>query len=403
MAGPGTPGSEGPTFPPPSLPRGWVAQWDASSKKYYFVQLATGVSQWETPTDAAPVGGGNTPANHVDHPYGGPPGGKPEVITHPDGSQTVKHADGTMEPIMPGQDGTRGIGGDGPQGERGIGSFLMNQISGNHGGGSHGAGGLANQLLSGLTHAGGNHSSGGGGGSGIGGKLASQLASNLFHSSDKPSAPQNYHGGQTQNQPVNSGGLAGSVMGGVATMFGGKPGGSQNFGYSNSGHAGGYSGPAPPTSYQPPSSGSGSGSYQSSQPPHSSTPSYQSPPPSQPPAQPYGQQQHAQQGQGHNAPYGQPTPPSFPGPPGSQSHTPSYPPPPGQHTPAGQSSYAAAQPNYGTPQGQHQQQGYGQPSYSGQGSYNAPYSNVPPPPAASHSSYPSQPAYGQNYGGQNQY
>ena len=119
MTGPASPGSDGPTFPPPPLPRGWVAQWDAASKKYYFVQLATGVSQWDTPTEAAPVGGGNTPANNVDHPFGPPSGVRSELITHPDGSQTRKHADGTMEPILP--EGSRAVGGDIPEGDRGLG------------------------------------------------------------------------------------------------------------------------------------------------------------------------------------------------------------------------------------------------------------------------------------------
>jgi hypothetical protein len=49
-----TPFQEGPSFDPPQLPPGWIAQWDATSKKYYFVQLATGQSQWEVPTEAAP-------------------------------------------------------------------------------------------------------------------------------------------------------------------------------------------------------------------------------------------------------------------------------------------------------------------------------------------------------------
>ena len=123
MAGPGSPGGSGPTFAPPPLPAGWIAQWDGGSKKYYFVQLSTGVSQWDTPTDAAPVGGG-TPAARSDHPYGVP--GRGEVITHPDGSQTVKHPDGTLEPVLPsGGDGTRGIGGDGPTGDRGLGVCLV--------------------------------------------------------------------------------------------------------------------------------------------------------------------------------------------------------------------------------------------------------------------------------------
>jgi hypothetical protein len=127
MAGQGSPSnSEGPTFAPPQLPAGWIAQWDSNSKKYYFVQLSTGVSQWDTPTDAAPVGG--TPAQSSEHPYGVPGGGQPQLITHPDGTQTVKHADGRMEPIMPGEDGTRG-GVDGPSGERGLGVSFQRDAS----------------------------------------------------------------------------------------------------------------------------------------------------------------------------------------------------------------------------------------------------------------------------------
>lgn len=58
----------------------------------------------------------------------------------------------------------------------------------------------------------------------------SQLASSIFSSgNDKPSQPNNYHGGQTQGQQHgggHSGGLAGQVMGGVAQMFGGSSSGS---------------------------------------------------------------------------------------------------------------------------------------------------------------------------------
>lgn len=119
MTPPASPGGEGPTQAPPHLPPGWIAQWDANSKKYYYVQLSTGVSQWDIPTDAAPIGG--TPAPAVEHPYGAPGGGQPELITHPDGSQTVKHADGRMEPVMPDENGNaRGIG-DGQTGDRGLG------------------------------------------------------------------------------------------------------------------------------------------------------------------------------------------------------------------------------------------------------------------------------------------
>ena len=116
----------------------------------------------------------------------------------------------------------------------------MSQLGGGkpQGGGSHGSGGggggLAGQLLGGLVGGGSHGSSGhggsGGGAAGIGGKLASQLASNLFSSgSNKPSQPQNYHGGQSAHTP-SSGGLAGSVVGGVSSMFGGggKPQGSSH-------------------------------------------------------------------------------------------------------------------------------------------------------------------------------
>lgn len=151
MAGPASPGGEGPTFAPPPLPAGWIAQWDASSRKYYFVQLSTGASQWETPAEAAPVGGGDgsashTPAPRADHPYGGVPAGKAaesgaEIIVHADGSQTARYPDGRLEPVYPREDGTtlegtRGVGGEGGgDGERGLGvrskeslTFLPNSV-----------------------------------------------------------------------------------------------------------------------------------------------------------------------------------------------------------------------------------------------------------------------------------
>lgn len=102
-----------------------------------------------------------------------------------------------------------------------------NKQSGNHNGSSNNLGGLASQVFSGLTHSSSgshgtsaNHSSSGG--SGLGGKLVGQLAQNLFSSGNKPQAQStNYHSGQ-QTTTQNSGGLAGSMMGGVAHMFGGQ-------------------------------------------------------------------------------------------------------------------------------------------------------------------------------------
>lgn len=120
MAGPTSPSAEGPTYAPPPLPAGWIAQWDGASKKYYFVQLSTGVSQWEIPTEAVQTG--MTPAAQSEHPFGTPAsshsGQQGEVITHPDGSQTMRHADGRMEPIMQ-------TGPNSGNGERGIGVCIQ--------------------------------------------------------------------------------------------------------------------------------------------------------------------------------------------------------------------------------------------------------------------------------------
>jgi hypothetical protein len=95
MAGPATPGQEGPSYGPPQLPPGWIAQWDGMSKKYYFVQLSTGQSQWETPTQPAPtVGTPTATPGHDTSPFPRP------------GEQQVA--------------GERGFDGV-PEGERGIG------------------------------------------------------------------------------------------------------------------------------------------------------------------------------------------------------------------------------------------------------------------------------------------
>lgn len=106
-----------------------------------------------------------------------------------------------------------------------------NKQSGNHSSSSNNLGGLASQVFSGLTHSGsgsqGTSASHGSSSGGLGGKLVGQLAQNLFSSGNKPQAQsQNYHSGQQTAQQQNSGGLAGSMMGGVAHMFGGQSQGS---------------------------------------------------------------------------------------------------------------------------------------------------------------------------------
>jgi hypothetical protein len=103
------PGQEGPSYAPPPLPEGWIAQWDGISRKYYFVQLSTGASQWETPTHAAPTG--PTPQatpQGIEHPYGTPGQQDGEIVDNQDGTRSIRYADGRVEPL--GQDGERSLG-----------------------------------------------------------------------------------------------------------------------------------------------------------------------------------------------------------------------------------------------------------------------------------------------------
>lgn len=60
------PGGPPPTSAPP-LPPGWIAQWDANSNRYYYLEQATGRTQWDIPH------GG----------YGGPPPGPPAYGGYP--------------------------------------------------------------------------------------------------------------------------------------------------------------------------------------------------------------------------------------------------------------------------------------------------------------------------------
>ena len=72
-----------------------IAQWDGQSRKYYFVQLSTRVSQWEVPTTPAltvPTPGA-TPQQHT-NPYQQPPEMKTTAMAS-DGSGMMRNADGT--------------------------------------------------------------------------------------------------------------------------------------------------------------------------------------------------------------------------------------------------------------------------------------------------------------------
>ncbi|KAL8923100.1 MAG: hypothetical protein Q9208_004784 [Pyrenodesmia sp. 3 TL-2023] len=84
-----------PTGGPPSLPPGWVAQWDPNSQRYYFLEQATGRTQWDPPQHFMGSHGAFPPPSG---PLGGPPGGPQGYASHdphgPSGayySQETKH------------------------------------------------------------------------------------------------------------------------------------------------------------------------------------------------------------------------------------------------------------------------------------------------------------------------
>jgi hypothetical protein len=85
----GRPGQEGPSFAPPSLPEGWIAQWDGMSKQYYYVSISSGHSQWDVPTHAAPTG--PTPQATPDPQYdaNSPPGDGTRGMDGPTGEKSL--------------------------------------------------------------------------------------------------------------------------------------------------------------------------------------------------------------------------------------------------------------------------------------------------------------------------
>ena len=70
-------GYAGPPPGPPGsnmmLPPGWIQQWDANSQRYYYVEQATGCTQWEPPTADYGLSsdihhlGGSVPGQYYSH------------------------------------------------------------------------------------------------------------------------------------------------------------------------------------------------------------------------------------------------------------------------------------------------------------------------------------------------
>ena len=60
----------------PPLPPGWISQWDPNSQRYYFLEQATGRTQWEPPQQGGPGGyGAPMGPGQGQGQYGGGPGG----------------------------------------------------------------------------------------------------------------------------------------------------------------------------------------------------------------------------------------------------------------------------------------------------------------------------------------
>lgn len=243
------PGQEGPSYAPPQLPEGWIPQWDANSKKYYFVQLSTGASQWETPTQYVcfhfhdiPVdslsesfkswqilsakamyrgnrekrrGKDDADIENSPAPTGPTPQATPQGVDHPYGTPGSEEA------------GTRGI--DGPDGDRSLGGDLgkmaMNQFLGGgkktNNSNSSPLASLAGSFLGGGSNSGHQGSSSSSGAGGIAGALMGSL---LGGGGKKPEHNQgsqpNYSGSHSNQQQ-------GGFMGNLGGMFGGhQQGGS---------------------------------------------------------------------------------------------------------------------------------------------------------------------------------
>ncbi|MCJ1254860.1 hypothetical protein MMC24_002676 [Lignoscripta atroalba] len=409
---PSTPSvQEGPSHAPPSLPDGWLAQWEGQSRKYYYVQRATGHSQWDVP---------NQPALSVPT-----PDSTPQPRTDPFEQPSATR----------GQDQ---VGGSYQGADRGLLGDLMGKKPGNKPQSSSGLGGIASSLLGGGSHGGGSHGGGSHGGGGIAGQLVGSLLGggkpqNQQHTSQPSSGSGGFGGfGGSSSGTQQHGGLMNMASG----LLGGHHGSSSqnNYGYSSGGQgagSGGYSGQAPPAAYKPP--GQQSNNQYGTQNPSQTQPQqsyqggqYQAP----------GQQQHQQAfpntphgpqlGQGEQRPqgnYGQPshsyaTPPpgqyggSNPAPPNYGQQNPAYQPqasaspynpyPQQGHQPPGQQGpyemYAAAQPTGSHP---------GQP---GPGQHGAPAGGYPGQQgygAQDHQRYGQQPpqqgAYGQQGSQYNSY
>ena len=179
-----------------------IAQWDPNTKRYYFVQPATGTTTWDVPISSVP----STPAQ-AQSPYTPPVDSyNPHQTQSPYQTQSPSQQyDAQQDPVTTSRGGPLGglgglaqglLGGGGKHGSSGgmggklgLANSLLGggkkQSSGSsgHGGSPQGLMGLAGGLLGGKNkqHGSGGHSSGGSGGLlGMAGGLASGLLNSVL-------------------------------------------------------------------------------------------------------------------------------------------------------------------------------------------------------------------------------
>ncbi|CEG68007.1 hypothetical protein CU097_005574 [Rhizopus azygosporus] len=160
-----------PSHPAPQLPPGWIALWDEGSQRYYYLEQATGRTQWELPTQPSssfnPVNSGeansyhsnflgdNSPATssyppqQQNYPPQFPSANSPQVATsYPGQQQQAYPYPGSSNPQSPypptgmeGEQQDRGLGkmlkGPGGAIAAGLIGFAAGKLMNNHHGGHH--------------------------------------------------------------------------------------------------------------------------------------------------------------------------------------------------------------------------------------------------------------------------
>ncbi|CAN9148766.1 unnamed protein product [Alternaria alternata] len=121
---PGSPAAQG--GPPPPAPQGWAQEYDARSQRWYYVDRATGRSQWEPPSFAPPRAATFQPEVRMPSPY--------QQFSREDEQSQRWRERSSSQPQRPGS------------GVSGHGQFLDPRQNGGSGGGSASPAGLHTQI-----------------------------------------------------------------------------------------------------------------------------------------------------------------------------------------------------------------------------------------------------------------